>query len=871
MQPLSFYNTPLMINRNFFSSEKSRVIVSDRFIPVRNPEDSQHETLQLLLEARRGNSPSPASRKSRSSRADPSCVHSVEQTSVSDLLIRDYLEKSGQKLFTFSRTPKQQRMSSLYRPGLSGKAWMPSSLDSSCQCFKFGATARKFGCGEYCSLRRRPESRINARDLPLKILDAPGMTDDFYLDVLDWGQDGSIALGIEDKVFIYKFPEGTTRELVDLEKINRQWVREEAIQEEDEEDPLEQSRKSLSLREQSLDIEEELLVPEAQPQIPEFFLNTPVKDKDQPEKLPTKDCSSKGQSPKDVLYLSFDDSDLSQESESDQMSPLGLPQPSENNRITFKVENFNEGFATPKKGKGRTVSIFEQQRRISRLDSLDALNQLNFDELADVQNERVMKVKKRLFADEDQPSHQEKRKEIPDFNLDFDEESETNGEQESPHSDSEDSDFGSSFSLSIQEEKSESKSIVSEESEFEEEFQLNNPFLRVQSQGLNTLAQLESPPQLRSPEPGSPNNFLLDQVNMIVNQNFLESPENPVPPVQSNEEVPSQPENPLQVPRFSNAIPRVSQMQAPRLSTRESLIQGKNQVISCKFNQSGKLLSVVDACGFVYVIQLNTGCLLYKHYFPHKISAICWNGDKILAIGDSNGRLFLFSLDRGFDNPLLNIQMHDSEIIKITFSQNGSYLATSGADKRILGLDLGRLRHHFYSLRGSFLQNLPELEMISESDVISLTTLPSMSKALIFHPQNPRYLIIGGGVDDQKIRIFDIISKRLLLRVNAGSQVCSLGFDSEGKTLISSHGFSENVIKLWELNVLMKRLTEVKVLSGHAERVLHFSISPCGKFIVSGSGDETLRIWECFDNLAKAGKPRSTKGNFMKRGISSMR
>ena len=403
----------------------------------------------------------------------------------------------------------------------------------------------------------------------------------------------------------------------------------------------------------------------------------------------------------------------------------------------------------------------------------------------------------------------------------------------------------SSFSLSIHEEKEDS--MMSEESEFEEKedfrvaFSQNNPFLR-NTNLLEENISMPDPPQLRSPTPDSPNDFLMSQVNTIVNQNFLESPENETQ----------------------------GTTHAPRLSTRESMIPHKNQVIITKFNQNGKLLAVVDSKGNLYIMDINTGKIVKKKYYSKKISALCWSGDKILAIGDSCGMLTLLSLDRSLDSPLLSIQMHQSEILKIVFSQNGTYLATSGENKDVLCLDLGRLRHHFYSLRGSFLQNLPELANINESDIIYLTTLPSMSKALTFHPLNSRYLLIGGGVDDQKIRVFDVVSKKLVLKVNAGSQVCSLGFDHEGKTLISSHGFSENVIKLWDLNLLGKKLTKFKVLGGHAERVLHLAVSPCGKYIVSGSGDETLRIWECFDQERRA-RGKRNYGNFMKRGISGMR
>ena len=813
-----------MINRNFFSSEKSRVIVSDRFIPVRNPEGAQRDTLKFLLQSAEKTNSSlvDSSQQKNSSLTDSSCVHRNEQPSVSDLLIRDYLHMSGQKLFTFSKTPKQQRLSKVYQ-GLSGKSWMPSGAEPGCSC-RLGtfATASKVGCGSLsCRFAEKltNNQHIKARDLPLKILDAPGMTDDFYLDVLDWAKDGTIALGIEDKVFVYKFPEGGTKELVDLQKLSRQWIQEEVIQEETEESP----RQSCGGDAQGNEAQE----------VPEFCLNTPVKTRPSVDKIKTKETlQEETSSQEDVLYLSFEDSEFSNDNESEQMSPIELPKSPSKKKISFKVENFANGFLTPKKKQTRTFSIFEKEEKKEtkkRMDSLEGLEQLNFDELLQEEQEPV--VKKRLFQDDQM---------VPQFTLQSEEEIVD-----------EESSTESQFSLSFEEEKEDS--IQSEESEFEENYEMKNPFLRCPSTNFplpNRLLFEEEPPQLRSPCSTSPNNFLLSQVNMIVDQNFLESP-SPDPSIP---------------PRPSGSF-----VHAPRLSSRESLVQGKNQVIVTKFNSNGKLLSVVDAKGLVYILDVNTGQVVHKRYFANKISALNWSGDRVLAMGDSSGQLFLFSTERGLSSPLLKIQMHHSEIIKIAFSENGTYLATSGADKQILGLDLGRLRHHFYSLRGSFLQNLPELASISEADIINLTTLPSMSKALVFHPLNPRYLVVGGGVDDQKIRLFDIVSKRLLFKVHSGSQVCSLGFDSEGKILISSHGFSENVIKLWDLNLLMKKLTKLKVLTGHAERVLHLAVSPCGKYIVSGSGDETLRIWECFSERIISRKGKMSNGNFMKRGISSMR
>jgi cell division cycle 20-like protein 1 (cofactor of APC complex) len=41
-------------------------------------------------------------------------------------------------------------------------------------------------------------------------------------------------------------------------------------------------------------------------------------------------------------------------------------------------------------------------------------------------------------------------------------------------------------------------------------------------------------------------------------------------------------------------------------------------------------------------------------------------------------------------------------------------------------------------------------------------------------------------------------------------------------------------------------MTQVASLAGHSQRVLYLSLSPNGEDIVTGGGDETLRIWNVF-------------------------
>ena len=65
-------------------------------------------------------------------------------------------------------------------------------------------------------------------------------------------------------------------------------------------------------------------------------------------------------------------------------------------------------------------------------------------------------------------------------------------------------------------------------------------------------------------------------------------------------------------------------------------------------------------------------------------------------------------------------------------------------------------------------------------------------------------------------------------------------FSKHEDEIISTHGFSNNEINIWNT----KDLSKVSTLSGHSQRVLYLSISPNGKYIVTGAGDETLRFWD---------------------------
>ena len=97
-------------------------------------------------------------------------------------------------------------------------------------------------------------------------------------------------------------------------------------------------------------------------------------------------------------------------------------------------------------------------------------------------------------------------------------------------------------------------------------------------------------------------------------------------------------------------------------------------------------------------------------------------------------------------------------------------------------------------------------------------------KAIGWSPHQNGLLATGGGTADRHIRFWNTHTLQPLHAIDTGSQVCNLMFSKTTHEIVSTHGYSLNQIILWKYPSMQK----IQTLTGHSQRVLYLSISPCG-------------------------------------------
>ncbi|MGJ3245536.1 MAG: BTAD domain-containing putative transcriptional regulator [Elainellaceae cyanobacterium] len=259
--------------------------------------------------------------------------------------------------------------------------------------------------------------------------------------------------------------------------------------------------------------------------------------------------------------------------------------------------------------------------------------------------------------------------------------------------------------------------------------------------------------------------------------------------------------------------------------THSTFSQMLGGVLAVAFSPSGQLLATGDNRGQVQVWRVADGQLLLTLAdIPTNIYSVVWSPDgEILASGSGDHTIKLWPVSTG--QCLKTLQGHTNWILSLAWSPDGKILASGSQDSTV---------RYWDTSTGQCLKRL------------------NHAGAAWCVAWSPDSQILASGGTGGTINLWDT-SGRPYLESFSGHRdvVWALDWHPEGQILASSS--SDQSIKLWDIsrlstprNSTKERLSKecLRTLNGHSNWVLSVAWTPDGQFLVSGSADHTIRLWD---------------------------
>ncbi|WFD29896.1 substrate-specific activator of APC-dependent proteolysis [Malassezia sp. CBS 17886] len=238
------------------------------------------------------------------------------------------------------------------------------------------------------------------------------------------------------------------------------------------------------------------------------------------------------------------------------------------------------------------------------------------------------------------------------------------------------------------------------------------------------------------------------------------------------------------------------------------------------YSRQGNHLAIGTHSGLVQIWDVEKERLL-RTMMGHtaRVGALAWN-NHVLTTGSRDRTIYHRDV-RVPDQHVKTLLAHRQEVCGLKWNPSRDQLASGGNDNKLLVWDA-----------------------LSTTPLYRFSDHTAAVKAIAWSPHQQGLLASGGGTADMKIRFWNTQTGAALSAIDTGSQVCNLAWNRTSNEIVSTHGYSSgcvhNQIHLWRY----PSLSQVATLTGHTMRVLYLAMSPSGRSIVTGAGDETLRFWD---------------------------
>ncbi len=193
-------------------------------------------------------------------------------------------------------------------------------------------------------------------------------------------------------------------------------------------------------------------------------------------------------------------------------------------------------------------------------------------------------------------------------------------------------------------------------------------------------------------------------------------------------------------------------------------------------------------------------------------------------------------------------------IFDVTFSHDGKFLATAGADTTAQLWNVNKLDKPvaIFSGHGDIVTDVslsPDSKFLATASfdglmrVWEITKPGEPFKILAGHENGVRTVVfspdgtlLASAGQDSTIKLWSTKTWKLVTTLGVGSRVWAITFSPDSTLLASSN--EDGTLGLWQ-----KDSEELELLRGHSDTAWSVSFSKDGKWLVSASEDRTIRFW----------------------------
>ncbi|KAG2369907.1 WD40-repeat-containing domain protein [Suillus spraguei] len=307
------------------------------------------------------------------------------------------------------------------------------------------------------------------------------------------------------------------------------------------------------------------------------------------------------------------------------------------------------------------------------------------------------------------------------------------------------------------------------------------------------------------------------QLFVALSSNALEVYNIP-PPTKSKEETPEA------TRMFSVDLP------GHRTDVRTLCLSSDDQVLASASNGSLKLWNLkTTAC----IRTMDCGYAICSTFLP---------GDRHIAIGTKSGEILIYDLASSALTDA--VKAHSSTVWSLHVHPDEQVLVSGSADKEV----------KFWE----FERNVSHNDEVKKSMTLNHTRTLKMSDEVLFVRYSPNGKLLAVALLDSTVKIFYQDTLKFFLSLY-GHKLPVLAMDiSDDSKLIVTCSADKNV-KIWGLDFgdchksifaheeSVMQFENIQKLDGHHSEIWAFAVSNHAKFVVTGSHDKSIRVWEKLD------------------------